>query len=249
VPVTDPLPAHREPLALLRLGVLAALLLLAYSLVAPHLTRLAFRPGLLVAVAVNMALLALLCAGLLPLREMRGGALAVAAAALGCAGLFTYLGWVPLSNLAKAVFAAGLGYWLAAQIGSLPVVVLIAVLSAVVDIVSVAVGPTRAILTHRPELVGYFTVALTWLGYHAKEAYTALGVSDLVFFCLYLGTARAFRLRVGATATGMALSVLVTVVAGLRVSAMPALPLLALAFLGVNADLLLGPRPAPRRCR
>ena len=47
----------------------------------------------------------------------------------------------------------------------------------------------------------------------------------------------------------MALSVVVSVVIGLRVGAVPALPLLGVAFVGVNADLLWRSwRPAaPRR--
>jgi hypothetical protein len=67
-------------------------------------------------------------------------------------------------------------------------------------------------------------------------------VSDLIFFALYIGVARALGLRSAATVVGVALGIAVAVVAGMRVSAMPALPWMAAAFLGVNADLLFSRR-------
>ena len=132
-------------------------------------------------------------------------------------------------------------------------VVGIAALAAVADIVSVAAGPTKALLAHAPGAVGYFTLAFAWPGRDPAQAYTALGVSDVIFFCLYLCAARRFCLRTAATAAGMAVSVVVSVVIGLRVGAVPALPLLGVAFVGVNADLLwsltalCGAAPDPAR--
>ena len=91
--------------------------------------------------------------------------------------------------------AAALGLWVAENLEHASWVVLVAVVSAVVDIVSVYAGPTKALLEEGPQVVGYFTVALTWFGYAATEGYTALGISDVVFFSLYLGAARRFGLR------------------------------------------------------
>jgi hypothetical protein len=55
---------------------------------------------------------------------------------------------------------------------------------------------------------------------------------------LYLGVAWRFGLRVRATAVAMVASFLVTLALAVSWRALPALPLLAIAFLGVNADLL-----------
>lgn len=232
--------------ALLRLALLAAALLIVYGLLAPHLPRLSLRPGMVVALAVNLTLFALLCVGLLPLRGAGGSGLLLGLAGAAAGALFTALGWAAAADVGKILFAAALGFWLAEQIESVGIVVLIAALSVVVDIVSVFWGPTRAILEHAPASLGYFTVALGWPGYDPSRVFTALGVSDLIFFCLYLGAARRFRLRAAATVVGMCLSVVVSVVVGLRISAVPALPLLAVALVGVNADLLLRRRAAGR---
>jgi hypothetical protein len=247
VSVRHPKPAGTEPRRLLRLALAAAAVLVAYFVLAPHLPRLSLRPSLVISLAVCLVLVSLLCVGLLPLRGLGHRILLVAAIGAVLGGVFTALGWVALADPAKVLFAAALGFWLAEQITSPAIVVGIVVLTAVADIVSVAVGPTRALLEHAPGAVGYLTLAFAWPGRDPASAYTALGVSDIIFFCLYLCVARRFHLRTAATVVGMALSVLVSVVIGLRISAVPALPLLGLAFVGVNADLLWhGGRPARR---
>jgi hypothetical protein len=160
------------------------------------------------------------------------------AAALPLAILFVWLGWVPLANVAKVVAAAALGIWIAEELERLSWIVIVAVVSAAVDVVSVAVGPTKAILDQGPVVVGYFTVAVTWAGYTYGEAYTGLGISDVIFLALYLGAARRFGLRVGWSAVAMVVSFLATIAAALWWTALPALPLLSVAFLAVNGDLL-----------
>jgi hypothetical protein len=231
-------PAGTEPRALFRLAFAAALILAIYILLAPHLPRLSWRPSLAVSLAVSLSLVSLLCVGLLPLRGMGHRVLLVAVAGAALGALSTAFGWVALADLAKVMAAAALGFWLAEQMPGPAVVVGIAAVAAVADIVSVAAGPTKALLAHAPGAVGYLTLAFAWPGRDPARAYTALGVSDVIFFCLYLCAARRFGLRVAATAVGMALSVVVSVVIGLSVGAVPALPLLGTAFVGVNADLL-----------
>lgn len=233
---------------LLRLALLAAFLLIVAGLVGPHLPRGSLTTQVLVALAVNLTLFALLCIGLLPLRAAGHRGLLLGALAAGAGALFTAVGWPAAGNVAKILFAAALGYWLAEQIESAAVVVLIAALSAVVDFVSVFWGPTRSLLEHAPAAIGYFTVVLGWPGYRASAGHTALGVSDMIFFCLYLGAARRLHLRSVATVVAMALSIVASVVIGMWLVAVPALPLLAVAFVAVNADLLLRrPRPGARR--
>ncbi len=192
----------------------------------------------MVSAALVLSLAGVLVWGLLPLHEMGRRLPLVALAALPLAVLFVWLGLVPLANAAKIVFAASLGIWVAEELEQVSWVVLVALISAVVDIVSVAAGPTKAILAKGPVVVGYFTVAVTWLGYTYHEAFTALGVSDMIFFALYLGAARRFALRVGWSALAMVASFLLTIVAAMWWTALPALPLLSVAFLAVNGDLL-----------
>ena len=95
-------------------------------------------------------------------------------------------------------------------------------------------------------VIGYFTVTMTWFGYTWSEAYSAIGLSDIIFLGLYLGAARRFGLRERASAVAMVASFLVTLALAIWWKALPALPLLSVAFLGVNADLLLrGSRRTP----
>lgn len=196
------------------------------------------RADIMLSSAFVLSLVAVLVWGLLPLHTLGRRLPLLTAAALPLAILFVWLGWVPLANVAKVVAAAALGMWIAEELERLSWIVVVAVISATVDIVSVAVGPTKAILGQGPVVVGYFTVAVTWAGYTYGEAYTGLGISDVIFLALYLGSARRFGLRVGWSAVAMVVSFLATIAAAMWWTALPALPLLSVAFLTVNGDLL-----------
>jgi hypothetical protein len=219
-------------------GGAAVAIFTAYSSLVPAVHPL--RLDIVVSMAVALPLLAVLLCGLAPLRTLGHRLLLVALVALAAALLLTYAGWLPGANVAKAVFAASVGLWLAAQIDSLAIFVVVAVLAALVDTFSVltAAGPTNTLLNKAPQVVGYFTVAMTWFGYSYRDAYSAIGTSDLLFFSLYLGAALQFRLRVRLTVVAMTASFLLTVVLALWSRALPALPLLSAAFLLANADLL-----------
>ena len=82
--------------------------------------------------------------------------------------------------------------------------------------------------------------APTDLRVDSVDSSAKLGLPDLLFFALFLGAADRFRLRVPATWVAMTLSFGLTLAGTyfFDVSGLPALPLLALAFLAVNADLL-----------
>lgn len=233
-----------EPSARLRLAGLGAAVLFLYSLLAPYAPQIAVRAALVLALVVNLTLFSLLVAGLSPLRVAGGRALLAAAVAAGLSVPLSWAGWVPAANVVKTVAAAGLGYWLAGAVTSLGVVVLVAGLSAVVDVVSVAWGPTKALIEKAPESIGYLTVAFVWPGEDPARMATVLGVADLVLFALYVGAARAFGLRTAATVVGVALGIALAVVSGVWVGVMPALPWLAAGFLAVNADLMLRRRRA-----
>lgn len=197
------------------------------------------RLNIMVSSAIVLSAAAALVWGMLPLAALGRRLPLVALAALPCAVLFVWLGWVPAANIAKVVLAAALGIWIAGELERLSWIVIVAAVSAAVDIVSVAAGPTKAILEKGPVVVGWFTVAVTWLGYSYSEAYTGLGTSDVLFFALYLGAARRFGLREGWSAVAMVASFLGTIALAMYWTALPALPLLSAAFLAVNADLIV----------
>ena len=249
VPGETAMPAGPEPeypRSRVALAALAAALLLAYGSLAPQLPRLTFWGGMAVTLIVNCLLLALLLYGLSPLHDQGLWALAVAGAGLAGALGFGLGGLVVPASICKVVAAASLGFWLVGSVTSTTLIVGIAALAAVVDIVSVAMGPTRALLDHAPSAVGALTVAMLWPGHSAAAGYTALGVSDVIFTALYVGAAAKFHLRERATVLACAAAIAVTVVAATWFSALPVLPLLGVAFIGVNADLLFSrKRPAP----
>jgi hypothetical protein len=213
-------------------------LIILWGYLSSRLPALPVRANIMLSSALVLSLVAVLVWGLLPLHTLGHRLPLLTVVALPLAILFVWLGWVPLANVAKVVAAAALGIWIAEELEKLSWIVIVAVVSAAVDIVSVAAGPTKAILEQGPVVVGYFTIAVTWAGYTYSEAYTGLGISDVIFLALYLGAARRFGLRVGWSAVAMVVSFLATVAAAMWWTALPALPLLSVAFLAVNGDLL-----------
>lgn len=218
--------------------VVAGALIVLWGLLSSRLPAPPVRADIMLSSALVLSLVAVLVWGLLPLHALGRRLPLLTAAALPLAILFVWLGWAPLANVAKVVAAAALGIWIAEELEKLSWIVIAAVVSAAVDVVSVAAGPTKAILDKGPVVVGYFTVAVTWAGYTYSEAYTGLGISDVIFLALYLGSARRFGLRVGWSAVAMVVSFLATIAAAMWWTALPALPLLSVAFLAVNGDLL-----------
>jgi len=219
-------------------AVVAGAAIFLWGALSSTLPALPVRADIMLSSALVLGLVAVLVWGLLPLHTLGRRLPLVTAAALPLAILFVWLGWVPLANVAKVVAAAALGIWIAEELEKLSWIVIVAVISAAVDIVSVAAGPTKAILDQGPVVVGYFTIVVTWAGYTYSEAFTGLGISDVIFLALYLGAARRFGLRVGWSAVAMVVSFLATIAAAMWWTALPALPLLSVAFLAVNGDLL-----------
>jgi hypothetical protein len=233
-----------QPLRRLLPAVVAGVLLVIWGAGSRLLPTLPVRLDIMVSSAIVLSLVAALVWGLLALRTLGRRLPLLTAAALPVAVLCMWVGWVPLANVAKIVAAAALGIWIAGELERPSWVVAVAVVSAAVDVLSVAAGPTKAILAQGPVVVGYFTVAVTWLGYPYAEGYTGLGVSDVIFFALYLAAARRFDLRTGWSAVAMVASFLITIAAAMWWTALPALPLLSVAFLAVNGDLLWRQRGA-----
>ena len=106
-----------------------------------------------------------------------------------------------------------------------------------VDAYSVWRGPTNTIVHHHAGVFERLSFAFPVPG----ENNTAnLGIPDLLFFALFLAAAAQFQLRIWLTWLLMTASFGITIVLAvwLDLGGLPALPLLSLAFLVANGDLL-----------
>jgi hypothetical protein len=173
----------------------------------------------------------------LPLRTARG-LLPVGLSLCVLAWAFHVAGWNGAENFSKLFGITFLGFWFLQYFETLSWVVLVAFIIPWVDAFSVFSehGPTNNIVKDHPSVFTTFSFAFPIPG----EPFTAnLGLPDLLFFALFLGAAARFGLRPGLTWLLMTLSFGLTLVfANLRETGAPALPLLAIAFLAANADLI-----------
>jgi hypothetical protein len=163
----------------------------------------------------------------------------VAAGGVGAAVLLTAVGLEPTgATLAKLVGAAALGAILGRLIQAPVDVVAIGALAAAVDAYSVFAGPTGEIVDEHPGVLNAFTLAFHPVG---SDGVVQLGASDIVFMALFGVAGRLLGLRERAGWIAMALSIGASTVLSYAFDrAVPALPLLAAAFVAVNADLLVG---------
>ena len=173
---------------------------------------------------------------LLPFWHARGlalvaGAFAVLTVLLSLADLGA------LANFSKLVTMTLVGFWFLTFFESVLWVALVAAAIPVVDALSVWRGPTRHIVDEEPEVFTTLSFAFRIPG---EEETANLGLPDLLFFALFLAAAARFGLRPAWTWVAMAASFGLTIIltVAFDVVGLPALPLLSLAFLLVNADLL-----------
>ena len=170
----------------------------------------------------------------LPLRQAHG--LLLLAAAFGVlAAVLHAAGAEPVANFAKLAAMTALAFWFLGYFERLSWVALVAALIPVIDSLSVWRGPTRHIVTEQREVFTTLSFAFPIPG---EDASANLGLPDLLFFALFLGAAARWRLRVRATWLAMVLSLGATMALAVAFDAdgLPALPGIAFAFLGVNAD-------------
>jgi hypothetical protein len=141
------------------------------------------------------------------------------------------------ANFVKLAAAAAVGWWFLGFFEALSWVLLVALLIIPVDSFSVARGPTKEIVENQPEVFNALSIAFPLPGQHSSAQ---LGLPDILFFSLFLGAAERFGLRVGWTWVFMTLSFGATLALAVAfdVSGLPALPLLSVAFVAVNADLI-----------
>jgi hypothetical protein len=172
----------------------------------------------------------------LPLRTHAGLWLAAFVLVLLAVG-FQLLGWSTLENFSKLFALTALGFWFLSLFEALSWVVLIAVIIPFVDAYSVFSprGPTNVIVKEHENLfTDYMSFAFPFPG---ERGSANLGLPDLLFFALFLAASARFRLRAGPTWVLMTLSFGITLaIAAHWRGGLPALPLLAIAFLVANAD-------------
>jgi hypothetical protein len=169
----------------------------------------------------------------LPLRQLLTATVAFGAGAV----VLQATGASPVANFAK-LGAMTFGAWCFLRFfEELSWVVLVAFIVPFVDSYSVWRGPTNTIVTKHVEVFDAlsFTFPVPGVDGGAK-----LGLPDLLFFALFLGAAARWRLRVGWTWICLVASIggTISLATVLEVDGLPALPLLSVAFLLPNADLL-----------
>ena len=228
---------ERDASVLSRVGafVVLAAAVVTWDAVAPHVDELSLWPTVaVIAAGVMPATLGLI---LLALSLWSRRWIIVVGGAFGVAAVASWeLNSHLVSNFAKlgAYTCAGWAFlWL---FEALSWVIIVAAIIPFVDAISVAAGPTKAIVNHHFEVYSAVAVAFLAPGGLAAD----LGPPDILFFALFLAATVRWRLRplwTWLAMTGM--YSLTLVIANLTdVNGLPALPFLSFGFLLANADLL-----------
>jgi hypothetical protein len=174
----------------------------------------------------------------LPLRQEGSRRIGIAALVLvAITVVLEQLDFDIAANFVKLAAAVAVGWWFLGFFEALSWVLLVALLIVPVDAFSVARGPTKEIVKNQPEVFNALSISFPLPGQHSSAQ---LGLPDILFFSLFLGAADRFGLRVGWTWLVMMLSFGTTLALAVAfdVSGLPALPLLSMAFVAVNADLI-----------
>jgi hypothetical protein len=215
--------------------VVLAAAVVTWDAVAPHLDPLSLWPTIaIIAAGVLPATLGLIYLAL-PLWSRRW--IIAAGVAFGIVAFATWkLDSHLASNFAKLGAYTCFGWaflWLFEEVSW---VVIVALIIPFVDAISVAAGPTKAIVNHHFEVYSAVAVAFLAPGGLAAD----LGPPDIAFFALFLAATARWSLRPGWTWLAMtAMYSLTLVIANLAdVNGLPALPFLSFGFLLANADLL-----------
>jgi hypothetical protein len=175
---------------------------------------------------------------LLPLRAAREVQLLLLGVALGVLAVLLHQADLDaLSDFAKLGAMTFLSFWFLSFFEGLSWVVLVACIVPWVDAYSVWRGPTNEIV-HKHEQV--FTTLSFAFPVPGENSAANLGLPDLLFFGLFLAAASRFDLRVFPTWVALTASFGATIAVAVAWGkpGLPALPLLCLGFLLVNADLL-----------
>jgi hypothetical protein len=142
-----------------------------------------------------------------------------------------------IADLARILAAACVGISLARYITSVGTVLIVVVVAIAADIFSVFAGPTEALVRTESPLLDFLVLIFPTFG---SPLGFGLGLSDFIFLALFAAAARTLDLRYSATLLAVCTAAFLAVTAGLLLARpLPALPFIAMAFVIVNADLIL----------
>jgi len=172
----------------------------------------------------------------LPVRDVPG-LLGVGLAFGVLAFLFHVAGWSTPENFCKLFGVTAVGFWFLRYFETLNWVVLVALIIPWVDAYSVWRGPTKVIVDQHRHVFTNFSFAFAIPG---ETSAANLGLPDLLFFALFLAASVRWKLRPKLTWLLLTLSFGATLALAVwgDLGGLPALPLLAAAFLLANGDLI-----------
>lgn len=224
-----------------RLLAAALVLFCAVDAAAPHLPDPGHSGQLAFLALVSIPLATLVVYALAGADPAPARLAAVTVACAAAAAVSIQLGYPGTpATAAKLVAAACIGVALAGALRGIAELVGIALVVAVVDIYSVAVGPTHEIVAHHPGVLDDLALNLRVLGSYDVAQ---IGVSDFIFFAVFSAAATRLALHRRLGWAAMTASFGVTIVLADHYElALPALPLLSAAFLLSNADVLAAHR-------
>jgi hypothetical protein len=149
-----------------------------------------------------------------------------------------------IADVSRILAAACVGISLARYITSIGTALIVAATAIAADIFSVFAGPTRVLMQRDSPALDVLLLIFPTFG---SALGFGLGVSDIVFLALFVAVSCLLELRYVATLLGVGSAVFVAVTMGLLLERpLPALPFVAIAFVLVNADLIVK-RLAKRR--
>jgi hypothetical protein len=215
--------------------VVLAVAVVAWAAVAPHIAAVSLWPTVaIISAAVMPATLGLiyLALPLWPRHWILPVGVALGIAAFVSWKLDSHL----VSNFAKLGAYTCFGWAFLWLFEELSWVLIVALIIPFVDAVSVAAGPTKAIVNHHFEVYSAVAVAFLAPGGLAAD----LGPPDIAFYALFLAGAARWGLRTGWTWIAMTSMYSLTLVIAntANLNGLPALPFLSFGFLVANGDLL-----------
>lgn len=219
-------------------GVLLAALAVYYA-VAPDLPGLSDWPYVVfVSLALFPAMFGLVLLAL-PLRDrLPSGPLVLAFVTFALLTVLLHVaGFDVAANFTKFAAVVTVGWWFLLFFEHVSWVVLVALLIVPVDLYSVAQGPTKVITEEKPQVFDALSIFFPVPG---EQSSAQLGLPDVLFFSLFLAATRRFGLRTRLTWALMVASFggTLALAVGLGRAGVAALPLLSLAFVAANADLI-----------
>ena len=142
-----------------------------------------------------------------------------------------------VADLGRILAAALVGVSLARYVTSVGTVLIIVVAAIAADVFSVFAGPTEALVREGSPLLDFLLLIFPTFG---SPLGFALGLSDFIFLALFAAAARFLDLRYAATLLVVCSAAFLAVTAGLLLARpLPALPFIAIAFVAINADLIV----------